>query len=81
MELDGDAASVGNLEDAWGWLVEVGFVVGGIAGDDEVVGLGEFDGLVVEVEGGDGAGGVVGVVEVEEFGAAADVGWDGVEVR
>ncbi len=59
---------------------KVDFAVGEIVGDDPVVFLGELDGFFVEGERGGGGGGIVGIVEPDEFGFLFDLFGDGVEV-
>ena len=48
--------------------------------DGDVVPPGEGDDLFEEGEIGDGAGGVIGVVEPEDLGLFGDIGGDSVEV-
>ena len=74
MEFDADFLGAGNGEEAEGFSFKEEGGVGGVVDDDELVLFGEFDNLGEEFGCGDGAGGVVGVVEDEDFGFLEN-GW------
>ena len=54
--------------------------VGGVVNDDEIVLLGESDDGCEELGGGRRAGGIVGIIDHQGFGAAEFVGGDGIQI-
>lgn len=74
VKFETDFFGAGNGEEAKGFSFEKKGGVGGVVDDDELVLFGELDGLGKEFGCGDGAGGVVGVVEDEDFGFLEN-GW------
>ena len=67
-----------NLQNAGGFVVvEADVHVGGVVGDDDLMFAGKFNRFLKEFEGGDRAGGVVGIIEPEQFRAPGDIrqGW------
>lgn len=80
VEFEADFFGAGNGKEAkWFSFKEEGGV-GGVVDDDESVLFGEFDNLGEEFGCGDGAGGVVGVVEDEDFGFLEHGWWNGMQV-
>ena len=72
MELDADLAGAVGLEEADRPVaVEGDLAVGAVVADGDVMLAGEGDRLLEEVEVGDGAGRVVGVVQPEQLGRVA----------
>ena len=71
-ELDGALAGTANLEDAVGdvWVLDVG-LIGGVVEDEGVVLQGVVDPLAQLLLGDDGAGGIVGIAEVDDVDGAA----------
>ena len=63
VEFEADFFGAGDGEEAQGFSFKKESGVGGVVYDDELVLFGELDGLGEEFGCGDGAGGVVGVVE------------------
>lgn len=80
MEFESDFFGAGNGEEAKGFSFKDKGGVGGVVDDDELVLFGEFDGLGKEFCCGDSAGGVVGVVEDEDFGFLEHGWWNGAQV-
>src|SRR2546426_12504354 len=82
VELDRDVARARDLENAGGHgLVERDLAVGIVVRDDDPMLPAERDGALEILSRRGRGGGIVGVVEVNELGAAEDIGGDFVELQ
>ena len=80
MEFEADFFGAGDGEEAQGFSFKEEGGVGGVVDDDELALFCEFDGLGEEFGCGNGAGGVIGVVEDKDFGFLEHGWWNGAQV-